>query len=110
MLTRSVKAPGKGAHTWMTKATTKAAVLTERGAARAQVGDPWIYRSDIADAAGVADNVARLVDRGTFLGSRLLQPGSEISLWIFSREDEALGGAWLRNRIERAKTTANPSA
>ena len=95
----------------MTKATTKAAVLTERGAARARVGDPWIYRSDIADAAGVAGDVARLVDRGgRFLGRAFCNPGSEISLWIFSREDEALDEAWLRNRIERAKTTATPSA
>ena len=44
------------------------------------------------------------------MGRAFYNPGSEISLWIFSREDEALGGAWLRNHIERAKTTANPSA
>ena len=47
---------------------------------------------------------------GRFLGRAFYNPGSEISLWIFSREDEALDGAWLRNRIERAKTTATPSA
>jgi hypothetical protein len=41
---------------------------------------------------------------GTFRGSRRLQPGSEISLRIFTREDEALDEAWLRNRIGRAQT------
>src|ERR671916_1325656 len=50
MLTRSAKAPGKGAHTWMTEATTKAAVLTKRGMARTRAGHPWIYRLLHAEA------------------------------------------------------------
>jgi 23S rRNA (cytosine1962-C5)-methyltransferase len=88
----------------MTEATTKAAVLTKRGAARAWAGHPWIYRSDIAVAAGVAGAVARVVDRGgRFLGRAFYNAGSEISLRIFTREDEALDGAWLRNRIEKAQ-------
>ena len=44
------------------------------------------------------------------MGRAFYNPGSEISLWIFSRADEALDEARLRNRIKRAKTTANPSA
>ena len=44
------------------------------------------------------------------MGRAFYNAGSEISLRIFTCEDEALDGVWLRNRIERAKTTANPSA
>ena len=94
----------------MTEATTKAAVLTERGAARTRSGLPWIYRSDIAGAAGVAGDVARRGPGGRFLGRAFYNPRSEISLRIFTRADEALDEARLRNRIKRAKTTATPSA
>src|SRR5919112_4107044 len=58
MLTRSAKAPGKGAHTWITEATTKAAVLTKRGVARARPGHPWIYRLLHAEADGIPGLVA----------------------------------------------------
>jgi 23S rRNA (cytosine1962-C5)-methyltransferase len=37
------------------------------------------------------------------LGRAFYNPGSEISLRIFTREDEALDEARLRNRIERAQ-------
>ena len=46
----------------------------------------------------------RRVPGGRFLGRAIYNPGSEISLRIFTREDEALDEAWLRNRIERAQT------
>ena len=58
MLTRSAKAPGKGAHTWMTEATTKAAVLAKRGAARTRAEHPWIYRLLRAEADGIPGLVA----------------------------------------------------
>jgi 23S rRNA (cytosine1962-C5)-methyltransferase len=38
------------------------------------------------------------------VGRAVYNPGSEISLRIFTREDEALDEAWLRNHIERAQT------
>ena len=104
MLTRSAKAPGKGAHTWMTEATTKAAVLTKRGVARRRAGHPWIYRSNIAVVAGVAGDVARVVDRGDVSWVAPSTTRGVRSLRIFTREDEALDEAWLRNRIERAQT------
>ena len=37
------------------------------------------------------------------MGRAVYNPGSEISLRIFTREDEALDEARLRNRIERAQ-------
>ena len=84
---------------------TRTAVLTNRGAARARSGHPWIYRSDIADAAGDAGDVVRVVDRGgRFLGHAFYNPKSEITLRIATREDEEINEAWFRNRIEKART------
>ena len=88
----------------MTEATTKAATLTKRGAARARAGHPWIYRSDIADAAGDAGDVVRVVDRnGRFLGHAFYNPKSEITLRIATRRDEEITKAWFQDRIEKAR-------
>ncbi len=88
----------------MTEATTKAATLTKRGAARARAGHPWIYRSDIADAAGDAGDVVRVVDRnGRFLGHAFYNPKSEITLRIATRQDEEITEAWFQDRIEKAR-------
>jgi 23S rRNA (cytosine1962-C5)-methyltransferase len=104
MLTRSAKALGKGAYTKVTEATTKAAVLTKRGAARARSGHPWVYRSDVAEVAGDAGDVVRVVERsGHFLGHAFYNPKSEITLRIATREDEEINEAWFRDRIEKAR-------
>src|ERR671932_258187 len=85
------------------KNATRVAVLTRRGAARARSGHPWIYRSDVAEATGVAGDVARVVDRsGRFLGHAFYNPKSEITLRIATREDEEINEAFFRTRIERA--------
>jgi 23S rRNA (cytosine1962-C5)-methyltransferase len=90
----------------MAKATTTTtAVLTNRGAARARSGHPWIYRSDVVDAAGDAGDVVRVLDRGgRFLGRAFYNPKSQITLRMATREDEEINEAWFRNRIERART------
>jgi 23S rRNA (cytosine1962-C5)-methyltransferase len=91
----------------MTKATTKTtrvAVLTKRGAARARSGHPWIYRSDIAEASGETGDIVRVMDRGGhLLGYAFYNPESEITLRIATREDEEINEAFFRARIERAK-------
>jgi 23S rRNA (cytosine1962-C5)-methyltransferase len=96
----------KGVYARMAKATTnatKVAVLTKRGAARARSGHPWIYRSDVAEASGIAGDVVRVVDRGgRFLGHAFYNPKSEITLRIATREDEEVDEAFFRARIERA--------
>ncbi len=109
MLAGFTETPGKGAYTRMAKATTtratRTAVLTNRGAARARSGHPWIYRSDIADAAGDAGDVVRVVDRGgRFLGHAFYNPKSEITLRLATREDEEINEPWFQNRIEKART------
>jgi 23S rRNA (cytosine1962-C5)-methyltransferase len=87
----------------VTEATTKAATLTKRGAARARSGHPWVYRSEVAEAAGDAGDVVRVVDRsGRFLGHAFYNPKSEIMLRIATCEDEEINDAWFRRRIEKA--------
>jgi 23S rRNA (cytosine1962-C5)-methyltransferase len=92
----------------MTKATaneaTRVAVLTKRGAVRTRSRHPWIYRSDVAEAAGEAGDVIRVVDRaGRFLGSAFYNPKSEITLRIVTRQDEEIDEAFFRSRIEKAR-------
>src|SRR5919199_1300710 len=86
------------------KNATRVAVLTRRGAARARSGHPWIYRSDVAEATGVAGDVARVVDRaGRFLGHAFYNPKSEITLRIATREDEEINEAFFHARIKEAQ-------
>jgi 23S rRNA (cytosine1962-C5)-methyltransferase len=84
---------------------TRMAVLTKRGAARARSGHPWIYRSDVAGAAGEAGDVVRVVDQAKrFLGQAFYNPKSEITLRIVTRQDEEIDEAFFRSRIEKART------
>ena len=74
-----------------------------RGAARARSGHPWIYRSDVAEAAGEPGDVVPVFDRaGDFLGRAFYNPRSEISLRIAERRDEPVDESWFRTRIEHA--------
>ncbi|HET7480767.1 MAG TPA: class I SAM-dependent rRNA methyltransferase [Rubrobacteraceae bacterium] len=102
MLTEFAGTPGKEAYTRLERETLEA-VVTNRGAARARSGHPWIYRSDVADASGEPGDVVRVVDRrGSFLGRAFYNPRSQISLRVATREDEPLDEAWFRNRLRRA--------
>ena len=88
-----------------TTKVTKLVVLTKRGAARARSGHPWIYRSDVAEAAGEAGDIVRVTDKaGRFLGHAFYNPKSEITLRIITNEDEEINQAFFRTRIERAQT------
>lgn len=83
----------------------KVAVLSKKGAARARAGHPWIYRSDVAEAAGEAGDVLRVVDRaGRFLGHAFYNLGSKITLRIATRRDEEINESFFRARIEKART------
>jgi 23S rRNA (cytosine1962-C5)-methyltransferase len=82
----------------------KIAVLTKKGAARAQSGHPWIYRSDVVDAEGDPGDLVRVLDRdGHFLGYAFYNPKSEITLRIATREDEEINEAFFRSRVEKAQ-------
>ena len=85
-------------------------VIAERGAARVRAGHPWVYRSDVREAAGGAsagDVVAVLDRKGGFLGRAFYNPGSEITLRVVTREDEPVDEPWFFARIEKALSYRN---
>jgi 23S rRNA (cytosine1962-C5)-methyltransferase len=76
-------------------------VVRDRGAARVRSGHPWVYRSDVAEAAGEPGDVIPVFDRrGDFRGQAFYNPNSEISLRIAERSDEPVNESWFRTRIE----------
>jgi 23S rRNA (cytosine1962-C5)-methyltransferase len=87
------------------------AVVGDRGAARVRSGHPWVYRSDVAEAAGEPGGVIPVFDRaGSFLGRAFYNPKSEISLRLAERRDEPVDESWFRTRIERSLAYRNSLA
>lgn len=79
------------------------AILTNRGADRVRSGHPWVYRSDVAEAAGEPGDVVWVADRrGRFLGQAFYNPRSEISLRVAERGERPVDDSWLADRIRRA--------
>lgn len=78
-------------------------IVTSRGASRLRSGHPWVYRSDLSDAAGESGDVARVFDRrGKFLGRAFYNPESQISIRLATREDEPVDESWFAKKIEDA--------
>ncbi|MGB3683532.1 MAG: class I SAM-dependent rRNA methyltransferase [Rubrobacteraceae bacterium] len=78
-------------------------IVTDRGAARVRSGHPWVYRSDISEAAGEAGDVVRVNDRrGKFLGKAFYNPGSQISLRLVTRDDEPVDESWFASKVQAA--------
>jgi 23S rRNA (cytosine1962-C5)-methyltransferase len=79
--------------------------VTQKGAARARAGHPWIFRADVAGApAGLASGVeVRLADaRTNFVARGFWAEKSPIALRVLSRNDSALDDDFLRTRLRRA--------
>ncbi len=78
-------------------------IVTDRGAARLWSGHPWVYRSDLSEAAGEPGDVVRVADRrGQFLGRAFYNPLSEISLRLATRDDEPVDESWFASKVEKA--------
>jgi 23S rRNA (cytosine1962-C5)-methyltransferase len=74
--------------------------VTARGAERWTRGHPWIYRSEVLEAAPAVPGVVRVQDpRGRFIGQALYSPGSEIRLRLLERTDRAVDAAWWREKL-----------
>src|SRR2546421_6610801 len=75
--------------------------VSQKGAARARAGHPWIFRADVIgqpDAASGAE--VRIADaRANFIGRGFWAVRSPIALRVLSRTDAALD---LRGRLEKA--------
>jgi 23S rRNA (cytosine1962-C5)-methyltransferase len=78
--------------------------LAPRGAERLKSGHVWVYRSDIADADGVAPgSVVTITDpRGKALGTALYSSSSQIAIRLLSREPVADFRGLLRQRVADA--------
>ena len=77
--------------------------ISSRGIERLASGHPWIYRSDIADAAGVEPGIVRLTDRRhRYWGQALYSAQSQIALRFLTREERPFDAAFLTERIRAA--------
>jgi 23S rRNA (cytosine1962-C5)-methyltransferase len=66
--------------------------LSPRGALRLKSGHPWVYRSDIANADGVAPGaMVRVIDeRGKFVGTALYSSSSQIAIRMIAGSKEEI--------------------
>ena len=86
----------------MTAVSTATLKASPRGAERWVRGHPWIYRSDVLDAAE-EPGVVRVTDtRGRFLGQALHSPRSEIRLRLLERSERPIDAEWWRERLAAA--------
>jgi 23S rRNA (cytosine1962-C5)-methyltransferase len=78
--------------------------VTQKGAARARAGHPWIFRANVLgkpDLAGGAE--VRIADaRGNFIARGFWAEKSPIALRVLSRADAPLEGELLKARLQRA--------
>jgi 23S rRNA (cytosine1962-C5)-methyltransferase len=81
-----------------------AVTITARGIERILSGHLWVYRADVADAAGVEPGaVVRVLDRKKhFWGQALYSSKSQIALRLLTREARPFDRAFLAERIRAA--------
>jgi len=83
--------------------STRAVIVSAKGAARWQAGHPWIYRTDIYDESRDAPGIVTVTDRrGRHLGQALYSPTSEIRLRLLTTGREAIDATWWADRIAAA--------
>jgi 23S rRNA (cytosine1962-C5)-methyltransferase len=79
------------------------AIVSPRGEERIRAGHPWIYRSDVTDAAALAGDVVDVIGpRQRFLGRALYSDRSQIPLRILTRGEEDIDAGFWRGRLEKA--------
>jgi 23S rRNA (cytosine1962-C5)-methyltransferase len=79
--------------------------VTQKGAARARAGHPWIFRADVAQApeALMSGAEVRMADaRGNFVARGFWAAKSPIALRVLSRQDMAVDEELLATRLRRA--------
>lgn len=84
---------------------TPTVIVTQKGAARARGGHPWIFRADVAAAPeGLASGAeVRIADaRTNFIARGFWAVKSPIALRVLSRNDSALDDELLATRLRRA--------
>ncbi|MGC2301465.1 MAG: class I SAM-dependent rRNA methyltransferase [Acidobacteriaceae bacterium] len=84
--------------------------MSRRAADRLRAGHVWVYRSDVEEWPGKAEEIAagllQVTDqRGALLGTALYSPASEIALRLVAREAVADEAAWLDLLRERLRAS-----
>ena len=75
-------------------------VVNRAAAQRLRLFFPWVYRTDIQQAAGDAgDLVSVHAPGGAFLGIGYINPASEISVRILSFSDVEINRDFFRERL-----------
>jgi len=84
-------------------------VVNRAAAQRLRSFFPWVYRTDIQQAAGDAgDLVSVHAPDGAFLGIGYFNPASEISVRILSFSDLEINREFFRNRLQAALRKREP--
>ena len=79
------------------------AVISARGEERLRRGHPWIYQSDIHDAAAEPGSVVEVLGpRQRYLGRALYSDRSQITLRMLTRGEEEIDGAFWAARLVAA--------
>ncbi|HET7788794.1 MAG TPA: class I SAM-dependent rRNA methyltransferase [Myxococcales bacterium] len=80
-------------------------IVSQKGAARARAGHPWIFRGDITQAPSglISGSEVRIADaRGNFIARGFWAVRSPIALRVLSRTDSPLDEELLATRLRRA--------
>lgn len=79
-------------------------IVSNRGADRLLSGHPWVYRTDVLDAAAAgAGAVVKVADRRRrFLGQAIYSSQSQIALRLLTSEERPFDAAFLEERIAAA--------
>ena len=80
-------------------------ILTSRGAIRARVGHPWVYRADVERLEGswrAEEAVTALDGAGHVLGRGFYNPRPRIVCRLLTREDEPIDRAFFERRVRAA--------
>ncbi|MBI1884278.1 MAG: class I SAM-dependent rRNA methyltransferase [Chlamydiae bacterium] len=82
----------------------KKVILYARGLERVLRGHPWIYRSQIKQTPPVEPGEIVHVDseRKKFIGVGFINPHSEISIRLLSRQDEPIDRAFFEKKLTQA--------
>jgi 23S rRNA (cytosine1962-C5)-methyltransferase len=77
--------------------------VTPKGVGRLRAGHPWVFRTDLREAAGVPAGLVQLADeRGRPLGTALHSPASEIRVRHLAPAGVVVDAAWWRDMIAAA--------
>jgi 23S rRNA (cytosine1962-C5)-methyltransferase len=78
-------------------------IVSARAEDRIRGGHPWIYRSDVSDAAAAAGDIVDVIGpRQRFLGSAFYSEQSQITLRMLTRGEEEIDDQFWRGRLEAA--------